>query len=149
MCGTQQSKEMSSDLMIESKMGVEEADPKAREKKLMPSGRIGGSVVEHKSSGQPAGIGPVGASSVQGCHAVGTGQGMLKQLLVGKVHTVAQNLCQRRVHICKKACYPCRTNALNEKFGRGNLYQHKKWNSVGVGNLELNFQSGTADAAPC
>ena len=98
----QQSKEMSSGLMVESNYGVEEAKfnfKDGSEEKfggtMMSSGRIGGSVGERISGGQPMRRESIGASSVQGGHLVRGGQGLLKQLLVGKVHSVTQNLCQR------------------------------------------------------
>jgi len=97
MCGTQQFKEKSSDLMSEAKCGIEEADLKdGREKKIggtmMPSGRMGGSIVEHNSSGQPTGRGSMGASSIQGGHLVGGGQGLLKQLLAQQTQRLAELL---------------------------------------------------------
>jgi len=93
MCGIQQSKKMSSDLMSEAKCGIEEAGLKdGREKKLMPSGRMGGSIVEHNSCGQPSGRRSIGASSIQGGHLVGGGQGLLKQLLAQQTQRLSELL---------------------------------------------------------
>ena len=84
----QQSKEMSSGLTFESKhCGVEEAGVKdGMEEKFggstMPSGRTGGSFEDRNFGGETMGMGPGGASAVEG------GQGLVKQLLVGKVHTI-------------------------------------------------------------
>jgi len=92
----QQSKEVSSGLMFESKCGVKEVGPKVRreekfEETAMPSGRTRSSVGEFKSEGQPMGRGLTGAH-VQGGHLVGGGQGLLQQLLAKQMQHLAETL---------------------------------------------------------
>jgi len=87
----QQSKEMSSGLMSESKSRVEEASLKiGREEKFggatMPSGRTRGSFEGRLSGGQPMGREPIGATAVQG------GQGLLKQLLAQQMQRLSELL---------------------------------------------------------
>ena len=84
----QQFKEMSGGLMFESKCGVEAVGNNVRKEEKfgdtsLPLGRVGGSVGEFKSGGEPMGREPTG-----GGHLVGGGQGLLQQLLVGKVYTI-------------------------------------------------------------
>ena len=93
----QQSKEMYSSMMFESKCGVDVMSHKVgKEEKFqdtdLPLGRMGGSWGEVKSGGQPVGRGPTGAH-VQGEHLVGEGKGLLQQLLVWKVHLIISNPC--------------------------------------------------------
>jgi len=88
----QQSKEMSSGLTFESKhCGVEEAGVKdGKEEKFggstMPSGRTGGSFEDRNFGGQTMGMGPGGASAVEG------GQGLVKQLLAQQTQRLAEQL---------------------------------------------------------
>jgi len=87
----QQSKEMSSSMMFESKCGVEVMSHKVgKEEKFqdttMALGRMGGSIGEVKSGGQP--MGPTGAH-VQGDHLVGEGKGLLQQLLAKQMQCLA------------------------------------------------------------
>ena len=88
----QQFKEMSGGLMFESKCGVEAVGNNVRKEEKfgdtsLPLGRVGGSVGEFKSGGEPMGREPTG-----GGHLVGGGQGLLQQLLVGKVYTITHEL---------------------------------------------------------
>ena len=81
-----QFKEMSTGSMFESKCGDEEVGNNVGKEEnfgdtSLPLGRTGGSVGEFKSGGEPMRRGPTGA------HVVGGGQGLLQQLLVGKVHS--------------------------------------------------------------
>jgi len=97
----QQSKEMSSGLMFESKCGIEEAGPKlGREEKFgdtaMPMGEMGGSNGEFKSGGQPIGRGPAGAH-VQGGH-----RGLLQQLLAKQTQHLAEMLTPELEKATKK-----------------------------------------------
>jgi len=92
----QQSKVMSSGLMSESKCGVEEAGLKEEkfEGTTTSSGRMGGSIGERNFAGQPLGLGrgQGGASSAQGGHPLGGGQGLLKQLLAKQTQRLAELL---------------------------------------------------------
>ena len=88
----QKFKEMSGGLMFESKCGVEAVGNNVRKEEKfgdtsLPLGRVGGSVGEFKSGGEPMGREPTG-----GGHLVGGGQGLLQQLLVGKVYTITHEL---------------------------------------------------------
>jgi len=90
----QQSKEMSSGLMSESKCGVEDAGLKEEKfEGTTSSGRMGGSIGERDFAGQPLGLGrgQIGASSAQG-HLLGGGQGLLKQLLAKQTQRLAELL---------------------------------------------------------
>ena len=87
---SQQSKEMSNGLLLESKCGVGEVDTRVgngeERDTARPLGRIGGSNGELKLGGQPPlGRGPSGGAHVQVGHRVGGD--LLQQLLVGK-HTL-------------------------------------------------------------
>jgi len=98
----QQSKEMSSGLMFESKCGIEKASIKVgREEKFGETPLRTESFVEEFKSGQPMGRGLTGAHS-QGGHLVGGGQGLLQQLLAKQTQHITEMLAPELEKAMKK-----------------------------------------------
>jgi len=102
----QQSKEMSSSMMFESKHEVDVmSHVVGTEEKFqdtaVPMGRTGSSIGEVKSGGQPMVRRPTEAH-VQGGHLVGEGQGFLQQLLVKQMQCIADLLAPELEKAMKK-----------------------------------------------